>query len=191
MNIRWLMRGYRMALLFTVGVSLGISIAVFILMIAATPHTVLYVMDVLSPITRAFRDVIWFFFPEATWLRTAGAWLGFLARSALSKAGAQSEVLGRLYIDGFIFVTFLTWIVGLFVRVWLNVKLARWFNKRYEIVRKPEREKEWVGTSRHEPKFDFPTPTRKEEKFAAADAIDRTNRVTNELKRMQPPHKRL
>jgi len=136
MHIKWFMRGYRATLWLTVAVSLGVAIAVFLLLLGLAPHIILYWMNVLSPISRAFRDLIWFFFPEITWIRTAGEWIGLAARWALTKTSARQEVIGRIYIDGFIFITFMTWITGLLLKLWVNYKVGRWFNTRYEIVRR-------------------------------------------------------
>jgi hypothetical protein len=136
-HIKWLLRGYRATLLVTLALSYGVAVVVLLALLAAFPHVVLYMLDVLSPITNVVKDLLWSFFPEARWVRDAGQWMGSGLRWALSLRGARTEAIARIgLLDGPILLSFLAWGSGTVLRVWANIRIARWFNERFEIVPK-------------------------------------------------------
>jgi hypothetical protein len=137
MKIQWLLRFYGAMLLICVAVSYAGAGGIILLLLLVEPHVVLYLLDVLAPVTNAIKGFLWAFFPEVQWLRKAGEFMGKVARGALSFSNARSQAIGRLtLLDGPVLLTTLAYSCGLFLRSWARSRVKRWFNVRFEIVPK-------------------------------------------------------
>lgn len=147
MSIRRLLWLYRSALLVIAVLSYGIALSVLVVLLAINPHAVLYLLDLVSPITKFCKDALWGLFPDAQWLQGAGNWLGSLVRRGMSYTSARTQAVSRvMLLDGPILVTLMAWGSAICLRLGLTWLLRRWIAKHFELVRRktqlaPKKEK--------------------------------------------------
>ncbi len=138
-RIKFLLWAYRQVLAVTVLSCYGAAVLALLFLLAYAPGAVLYLLDVVSPITEAIKSALWGLFPgdAPKWIKAAGGWLGAATRWTLSFTKAREEAIGRiLLLDGFVLVSLMAWVFVRISGLWVNVLVARWFNRRYCLVRR-------------------------------------------------------
>lgn len=137
----WLLWVYRQILTSTLLVCHVAAAVLLVALLTAYPAIVLYLLDLVSPITEVVRDFLWGMFPEAEWLRRAGRWMGAGVRWGFSFSQARHEAVGRLLLlDGLLLLTLMAWVLNKLFGFWVAFRVARWFRRRYVILRRSEYE---------------------------------------------------
>lgn len=137
----WLMWVYRQILAGSLLMCHAIAAVVLLVLLATHPAIVLYLLDLVSPLTAIVRDVLWGMFPEVEWLRKAGRWMGAGVRWGFSLSQARHEAVARLLLlDGLLLLTLMAWVLNKLLGFWVTLRVAGWFNRRYVILRRSEYE---------------------------------------------------
>lgn len=166
MKVRGFLWRYRTLLATAKAVAAGLAAAGLLWLLLWWPKAVLYLLDTTSPISQAIKDFLWNLFPYESpkWIRRVGGWLGGATRWTLAQAKAREEAVGRMVLlDGFILWSLMTWVFYKILGYWVNWRVARWFNRRYVIVRRLDEvppAAEEAPPERREPTFDTPPTPR-------------------------------
>lgn len=141
MRTTWLLWVYRQILASTLLLCHGVAVILLLALLAVYPSVVLYLLDLVSPITEIVRDMLWGLFPEVEWIRKAGKWMGAGVRWGFSLTQARHEAIARLVLlDGLLLLTLLAWALSKLLGFWVTLRVAGWFDRRYVILKRAEYE---------------------------------------------------
>jgi hypothetical protein len=140
-SITLLLFWYRLVLATTKWCCMAIAVTFLLFLVARHAEGVLYLLDLISPVTGAVKAFMWAAFPLDVmehipqWAHDVGRWLGRKARGALTKLGARDQAVARLLLlDGLLLLSLMSWALCRVVGVYVNWKVARWFRRRYVIL---------------------------------------------------------
>jgi hypothetical protein len=119
----------------------SVGAAILLYLILESPKSVLYLLDLVSPISGAIKQLLLRLVPLEVpdFALQVGNWLGRQTRRALSYAGARQEVIGRLLlIDGLLVWSIMSLMLYCLAKAWAKHVFVRWLDRNYAIIDRVE-----------------------------------------------------
>jgi hypothetical protein len=206
MTARLMLWLYDLVRFMTKVASAALVASVLFLLLAQEPRLVVFLIEMVSPISDAIKDVLFGMFPDSVQkARKMAAVVGGVARWALTFTGAREEAIARLTLLGgavlwtVMFVTTFTT-----MNFWVRRKFAQWLDRRWVLLPRKVYERLLAQISRlHEhatrlqaelaaaraerPEPRIPEPPRKEQRpVPHQDPLDHAERVIRGIKDLVP-----